>query len=67
VLSASREHLGQALAKLSPDVFDQTPTAFLKERGMTIGRALKILPWHEAHHQGQAHITLNLYKASRGG
>jgi hypothetical protein len=26
---------------------------------------LKILAWHEAHHQGQAHITLNLYQASK--
>jgi hypothetical protein len=26
----------------------------------------KILAWHEAHHQGQAHLTLNLYKAAHG-
>jgi hypothetical protein len=25
---------------------------------------LHILAWHEAHHQGQAHITLNLYRAA---
>jgi len=24
---------------------------------------LKVLAWHEAHHQGQAHITFNLYRA----
>ena len=24
-----------------------------------------LIAWHEAHHQGQAHLTLNLYKASR--
>jgi uncharacterized damage-inducible protein DinB len=24
---------------------------------------LKVLAWHEAHHQGQAHLTLNLHKA----
>jgi uncharacterized damage-inducible protein DinB len=23
---------------------------------------LKVLIWHEAHHQGQAHLTLNLFK-----
>lgn len=23
----------------------------------------KVLAWHEAHHQGQAHLTLNLYRA----
>ncbi len=27
---------------------------------------LKVLAWHEAHHQGQAHITLNLYQARTG-
>lgn len=26
----------------------------------------KILAWHEAHHQGQAHLTFNLYKAAHG-
>lgn len=26
----------------------------------------KVLAWHEAHHQGQAHLTLNLYKAAHG-
>ena len=29
-----------------------------------IRRVLYILGWHEAHHHGQAHITLNLYKAA---
>jgi uncharacterized damage-inducible protein DinB len=27
---------------------------------------LKVLGWHEAHHQGQAHLTLNLFKAAHG-
>jgi uncharacterized damage-inducible protein DinB len=26
---------------------------------------LKVLGYHEAHHQGQAHLTLNLYQASQ--
>lgn len=25
---------------------------------------VKVLTWHEAHHQGQAHLTLNLFKAA---
>jgi hypothetical protein len=25
-----------------------------------------VLMWHEAHHQGQAHLTVNLYKAAKG-
>ena len=24
----------------------------------------KVLAWHEAHHQGQAHLTFNLYRAT---
>ena len=36
----------------------------LEERGWNIGKALQIIAWHEPHHQGQAHITLNLYKAA---
>ena len=24
----------------------------------------RVLVWHEAHHQGQAHLTMNLYKAA---
>jgi hypothetical protein len=25
----------------------------------------QVLAWHEAHHQGQAHLTLNLFRASQ--
>jgi hypothetical protein len=32
----------------------------------TIGESLVLLLWHEAHHQGQIHLTWNLYKAARG-
>ena len=31
---------------------------------MTVGTVLQIISWHEAHHHGQAHITLNLYRAA---
>jgi uncharacterized damage-inducible protein DinB len=27
---------------------------------------VKVLAFHEGHHQGQAHLTLNLYKAANG-
>jgi len=30
----------------------------------TFGDWLKVLAWHEAHHQGQAHITFNLYRVA---
>ena len=30
----------------------------------TIGESIILLAWHEAHHQGQIHLTWNLYKAA---
>jgi len=35
-----------------------------KER--SIAESLILLAWHEAHHQGQIHLTWNLYKAANG-
>jgi len=35
-----------------------------KER--TIGEAIVLMCWHEAHHQGQIHLTWNIYKAANG-
>lgn len=32
----------------------------------SIGDSLLLLAWHEAHHQGQIHLTWNLYKAAHG-
>lgn len=60
-LEQSRDHLRKAIARLTDADLSRIPEAF-KERGWTIGMALKVLSWHEAHHQGQAHITLNLWK-----
>ncbi len=34
--------------------------------GRTIGESILLLTWHEAHHQGQIHLTWNLYKAGHG-
>ena len=61
VLAASREHLLAALPKLTEADLARIPDAF-KERGWTTATVLNVLTWHEAHHQGQAHITLNLWK-----
>ena len=30
--------------------------------GRTVGESILLLAWHEAHHQGQIHLTWNLYK-----
>ncbi len=35
----------------------------LQQRGLSVEKAMQILIWHESHHQGQAHITYNLWKA----
>lgn len=32
----------------------------------TIGESVQLLTWHEAHHQGQMHLTWNLYKGAHG-
>ena len=64
VLSESREHLLQTLSRFSDKDLGVIPEAF-KERKMALVDILNIIAWHEAHHQGQAHITLNLYKATQ--
>jgi uncharacterized damage-inducible protein DinB len=63
VLAEGREHLLATLSDFGDDRLGEVPEA-LKERKLTIRDVLHILGWHEAHHQGQAHITLNLYKAA---
>lgn len=32
----------------------------------SVAESLILLAWHEAHHQGQIHLTWNLYKAAHG-
>ncbi len=32
----------------------------------TVAESIILLTWHEAHHQGQIHLTLNMYKAENG-
>lgn len=62
-LSNTRGHLFTTFGKFSDADLDIIP-APLQERGWTLKKTLQIICWHEAHHQGQAHLTLNLYKAS---
>jgi uncharacterized damage-inducible protein DinB len=61
VLNDSREHLLETLSHYSDAQLTVIPPAF-KERGLTFHDILHIIAYHEAHHHGQAHITLNLYK-----
>jgi len=65
ILAETREHLRATILGLSAADLETVPPA-LAQRNITIGKALQILIWHEAHHQGQAHLTLNLYKAQNG-
>jgi len=64
VLSESREHLLATLSRFGDKDLGTIPEA-LRERKLMLVDVLHILTWHEAHHQGQAHITLNLWKASQ--
>ena len=63
VLSESRAHLLETLGRFGDKDLGTIPEGF-KERKLAIADILHILAWHEPHHQGQAHITLNLYKAA---
>lgn len=62
-LTDAREHLFLTFKEFTDADLDSIP-APLQERGWTLRKTLQIICWHEAHHQGQAHLTLNLYNAS---
>lgn len=64
VLNQSRDHLESTLSRFTPADLSVIPETF-KERGWTLAQILQVLAWHEPHHQGQAHITFNLWKAGR--
>jgi hypothetical protein len=63
VLAESRAHLLSTLAEYGDGRLDEVPEG-LKQRNWTVRTVLSVIGWHEAHHQGQAHITLNLFKAA---
>jgi hypothetical protein len=64
VLTEARERLLVTLSDYGDDRLEQIPET-LKERGFTVRTVLDIIGWHEGHHQGQAHITWNLYRAAQ--
>jgi uncharacterized damage-inducible protein DinB len=63
ILGETRAHLIGTLSGYGDDRLEEIPPA-LAARKMTVGTVLQIISWHEAHHHGQAHITLNLYRAA---
>lgn len=64
-MAKSREHLDAAMTKMASDL-DVVPPP-MKERNWKIRDLLATYLWHEGHHQGQAHLTFNMYKASQAG
>ena len=60
-LAVTREHLLATARSLSDDDLQAIPPG-LEPRGWTLQKGLQIITWHEAHHHGQAHITLNLFR-----
>ncbi len=60
-LTAQRKELLAHLQGLDAAMLDKKPN---EQAPWTYREWLKVLSWHEAHHQGQAHITLNLCKAA---
>ena len=65
MLGESREHLLATLSEFGDDRLGEIPPA-MAQRGWPMLTVLYVIAWHEGHHQGQAHLTYNLFKASRG-
>ncbi len=62
LLAGTRTALMATLADYSDARLGEIPAA-LAERKLTVLDVLYLIGWHEAHHQGQAHLSLNLWKA----
>ncbi|HMC10914.1 MAG TPA: DinB family protein [Pirellulaceae bacterium] len=69
VLNESRAHLLETIGRFSDKDLGTMPEALpepMKQRKLLLVDILHIIAWHEPHHQGQAHITLNLFRATQG-
>lgn len=62
-LTARRDALLAHLATLSDADMAAKPN---EKAPWVYDEWFRVLAWHEAHHQGQVHLTLNLYKATHG-
>ena len=64
VLADGRRQLVEALAGYDDSQLDDTVWHHERMKiDLSLLNVLHIIGYHEGHHQGQAHITLNLYKA----
>lgn len=60
-LTSSREAILNHLMSLDDSKLDSKPHDTAQ---WVYSEWFQVLAWHEAHHQGQAHLTWNLYKQS---
>jgi DinB superfamily len=60
-LAKEFEQFRQFIAGLTPVESKRKLTS-----GRTVEESVLLLAWHEAHHQGQIHLTWNLYKQAYG-
>jgi uncharacterized damage-inducible protein DinB len=67
ILAAGREDLFATLAELDEAKLDDIVWEARDGRRLSLRTTLQIIGWHEVHHHGQAHLTLNLYDVSLGG
>lgn len=61
LLQEAREHLLDTLARFSEGDLKTITWTHPSGKVLNLLTTLQIIGWHEAHHQGQAHLTLNLY------
>lgn len=61
-LEQRRAAILEHLRSLDESVLATKPNA---QAPWTYHEWFKVLAWHEAHHQGQAHLTFNLYRATQ--
>lgn len=60
-LTEARAMVIDAIRELDESQLDVIPP-MMAERNRTYKQGLHLVSWHEGHHQGQAHITLNLFE-----
>lgn len=70
-LANIREALQRHFAPLRSFVSTLTPHEMERlvgppDRQRKLGDAIVLLAWHEGHHQGQLHLTWNLYRQANG-
>lgn len=69
-MAAIREKLTRCFAKVRNYIEQSTPEEHARMLKLpngterSVGESLVLLAWHEAHHQGQIHLTWNMYKAA---